>query len=118
MLLVVVEQLNLAFLLQHQGRFLRSCKTAREAIQALQTQGESIEGVIVDDAVANSKVVTGYIRNKMPDLPVVSWQIAQRNSPFKNVAVSVPESALTAPKPSPKEDPEDRFVWTVRKPGA
>ena len=111
MILVVVEQLNLSFLLQHQGRFLRSAKTAREAIQALQTQVGAIEGVILDDAIPNSNLVTGYVRNKAPQIPLVSWQVAQHNSPFKNVAVPLPQSVT-----EPQEAEGDRYVWTVRKP--
>lgn len=111
MILVVAEKLSLAFLLQHQGRFLRSARTADEAIHALEVH-KNIEGVVLDPAVPDSTLISGYLRERRPEMQVVSWQVAQRNSPFKNVAVAIPAGAM----PSTGESKEDRFVFTVRKP--
>lgn len=111
MILVVAEKLSLSFLLQHQGRFLRSARTADEAIHALEVHN-NIEGVVLDHAVPDSTLVSGYLRERRPDMQVVSWQVAQRNSPFRNVKVAIPDGSM----PRTEESKEDRFVFTVRKP--
>jgi len=111
MILVVTEELNLAFLLQHQGRFVSAVRTASEAIQQLKEHGDNIKGVILDDRVRNSRVVSGYITNKRPDLKVTAWNVAQRNSPFKNVAAPMPKSP---PQRSDRLKADDRFIWYGR----
>ncbi len=109
MILVVAEQLNLKFMLQHQGKFVLSAKSAREAVRLLQTSSDAIEGVVLDDALPSIRMVTGYIRNKMPELQVVPWQVAQRNSPFRRVLKEAPAGTQAA---APQED---RYVWYVNK---
>lgn len=106
MILVVAEQLNLSFLLQHQGKLVLSAQSAREAVRHLQTSGPAIEGVIMDDRLPSSRMVTGYIRNKLPELQVVPWQVAQRNSPFKKAS---------AAKPQQRPTEKSRYVWYVNK---
>lgn len=110
MILVVAEKLNLNFVLQHQGKCVLSAKSAREAVRLLQSSKEAIEGVIIDDALPSHRMVTGFIRNQMPDLQVVPWQVAQRNSPFKRASTEAPAAAgqPTAPQ-------EGRYVWYVNK---
>jgi len=111
LLLVVSENLSLAFLLQHQGQTLRSARTAHDAMKILETIA-AIEGVILDERIENCKSVSTYIQKERPGLRVVSWQIAERNSPFKRVAVDT--GPLTFPKPL-VDTAEARFVWDARK---
>lgn len=85
MILVVAEQLNLGFLLQHQGQCVRSTRTVHEALEVLRATLDSIQGVIVDDRIENSRLVSAYLRANAPALQVVPWRIAERNSPFKVV---------------------------------
>lgn len=90
MILVVAERLNLGFLLQHQGQTLRSTRTASEALQVLRTTLGAIQGVIMDDRVENSRLVTAYLRAHAPELQVVPWRIAERNSPWRRVKDGAP----------------------------
>lgn len=85
MILVVAEELNLGFLLQHQGQCVRSTRTVHEALEVLRATLESIHGVIVDDRITNSRLVSAYLKANAPALQVVPWRIAERNSPFKRV---------------------------------
>lgn len=85
MILVVAEQLNLGFLLQHQGQCVRSTRTAHEALQVLRSTLTSIQGVIIDDRLENSRLVSAFVKANAPDLQIVPWRIAERNSPFKRV---------------------------------
>jgi len=110
LLLVVSENLSLAFLLQHQGQTLRSARTATDALQILETI-RAIDGVILDERIEDCKSVSVYIQKERPELRVVSWQIAERNSPFKRVAVDI--SPVTVPKPL-VDTAGDRFVWDAR----
>lgn len=109
MILVVAEALNLSFLLQHQGKVVLSARSAREAVRLLQTSRKTIEGVIIDDRLPSSRLVTGFIHNRMPELQVVPWQVAQRNSPFKRALEGTSPSAQSAAAQ------EDRYVWYVSK---
>lgn len=86
MILVVAEQLNLGFLLQHQGQCVRSTRTAHEALQILRATLTSIQGVIIDDRIENSRLVSAFVRANAPALQVVPWRIAERHSPFKRVS--------------------------------
>jgi hypothetical protein len=85
MILVVSEQLNLGFLLQHQGQCLRSTRTVHEALQVLRTTLASIQGVILDERIENSRLVSAFVKAHAPDMKVIPWRIAERNSPFKRV---------------------------------
>lgn len=86
MILVVAEQLSLGFLLQHQGQCVRSTRTVHEALQILRLTLSSIQGVILDDRIENSRLISAYVRANAPALQVVPWRIAERHSPFKRVA--------------------------------
>lgn len=90
MILVVAEQLNLGFLLQHQGHTLRSTRTVTEALQVLRTTLSAIQGVILDDRLSNSRLVTAFLKANAPELEVISWRVAERNSPFKRVKEGAP----------------------------
>lgn len=83
MILVVTDQMNLSFLLQHQGVFLHCTPSATEALRVLRDSLTNISGVVLDDRLHNSKLVSGYVRTHAPGVKLVSWQMAQRNSPFR-----------------------------------
>lgn len=85
MILVVAEQLNLGFLLQHQGQCVRSTRTTHDALEVLRATLSSIKGVIIDDRVENSRLVAAFVKANAPELQIVPWRIAERNSPFKHV---------------------------------
>jgi hypothetical protein len=97
MILVVTEKLDLTFLLQHQGECLRATRTAHEALQVLRTALPSISGIILDDRVENSRLVASYVRANAPTLRLVSWRIAERNSPFRHLR----DEGRTEWKPGP-----------------
>ncbi|HLO04352.1 MAG TPA: hypothetical protein VK191_14665 [Symbiobacteriaceae bacterium] len=86
MILVVAEQLNLSFILQHQGQCVRSTRTVHEALQILRATLTSIQGVIIDERIENSRLITAFMKANAPALQVVPWRIAERNSPFKRVS--------------------------------
>ncbi|HLN60555.1 MAG TPA: hypothetical protein VK464_03315 [Symbiobacteriaceae bacterium] len=85
MILVVTNELDLRFLLMHQGKTLQSVRTATDALRVLRNGTSQLEGVILDHRVTNSKLVAGYVRTHVPGLTLVSWQLAMRSSPFSTV---------------------------------
>lgn len=106
MILVVAEQLNLRFLLLHQGKFIQSARTATEALRILRDGPENLQGVVLDDQVTNSRLVSGYIRTHIPNMTLISMQLAMRHSPFSDVA---PAQGLVA---AGSKAPEvARYVW-------
>ncbi|HYG58717.1 MAG TPA: hypothetical protein VD902_11725 [Symbiobacteriaceae bacterium] len=106
MILVVVEQLDLRFLLMHQGKFLRSAKTATEALRFLRSNPTNLQGVVLDERIPNGRLVSGYIRTHIPNITLVSWQMALRASPFSDVPR---EGGIMIPVRRPDED--TRYVW-------
>jgi hypothetical protein len=106
MILVVAEQLNLRFLLLHQGKFIQSARTATEALRILRTGPENLQGVVLDEQVANSKLISGYIRTHIPNMKLVSMQLAMRNSPFSDVPRT---HGLAAANGKPQDTA--RYVW-------
>ncbi len=107
MILVVTEQLDLRFVLQHQGRFIRSARTASDALRILRSTPGSIQGIVLDERVANSRLVAGYARTHAPGIRLVSWRLAQRHSPFRNVR----EEQETRATPRPITSDGNRYVW-------
>lgn len=106
MILVVAEQLNLRFLLLHQGKFIQSARTATEALRILRNGPGNLQGVVLDEKVTNSKLISGYIRTHIPNMTLVSMQLAMRNSPFSDVARTHGMVAATSQTP---EVP--RYIW-------
>jgi hypothetical protein len=106
MILVVTGELNLRFLLMHQGKTLQSARTATDALRILRAASNNLEGVILDHRVSNSKLVAGYVRTHIPGVTLVSWQLASRSSPFSTVPR---EHDSFLPFPHVEESP--RFVW-------
>lgn len=105
MILVVAEQLNLRFLLMHQGKFIQSARTATEALRILRDVPGNLQGVVLDDKVINSRLVSGYVRSHIPNLTLVSMQLAMRHSPFSDVPA---DAAMTA---AARQPDENRYVW-------
>ncbi|MDB4897617.1 MAG: hypothetical protein JWN15_3879 [Firmicutes bacterium] len=105
MILVVVEQMNLSFLLQHQGRFLQNARSATEALRLLRGSVSNLQGVILDDRIQGSRLVAGFVRTHAPGVPLVPWNLAQRHSPFRNVK-DLPGEATRA-----VSGDRVRYVW-------
>ncbi|HYF92623.1 MAG TPA: hypothetical protein VD969_10250 [Symbiobacteriaceae bacterium] len=105
MILVVAEQLTLRFVLMHQGKFLRSARTATEALRILRDGNLHLQGVVLDDKIVNSRLVSGYVRTHIPHLTLISMQLALRHSPFSDVA---PEAEMAA---AARLAEENRYVW-------
>jgi hypothetical protein len=105
MILVVAEQLTLRLILMHQGKFLQTVKTAPEALRILRNPPGNLQGVILDDHVANAKLVASYVRSHVPGIILVSLQVAQRNSPFSDVPKAVGEVAMG------QMSREARYIW-------
>lgn len=105
MILVVAEQLNLRFLLMHQGKFIRSARTATEALRILRDGPANLQGIVLDEKVVNGRLILGYVRTHIPNMTLVSMQLAMRHSPFSDV---VPDSTLVAAGKLPEEN---RYVW-------
>ncbi|MDF2628988.1 MAG: hypothetical protein K0R39_2819 [Symbiobacteriaceae bacterium] len=106
MILVVAEQLNLRFLLLHQGKFIQSARTATEALRILRNGPGNLQGVVLDEKVTNSRLVSGYVRTHIPNLTLVSMQLAMRHSPFSDVAPA--QGMVAAGSQSPEVA---RYVW-------
>ena len=106
MILVVVEQLDLRFVLMHQGKFIRSARTATEALRVLRSSPGNLQGVVLDERIPNGRLVSGYIRTHIPGLTLVSWQLALRASPFSDVPR---EDGIVVP--TPRQYEEVRYVW-------
>lgn len=106
MILVVAEQLNLRFLLMHQGKSIRSARTATEALRILRNSPPNLQGVVLDEKVTNSRLVSGYIRAHIPNLTLVSMQLATRQSPFSDVPAAVGAAAAAR-----MDDGAGRYVW-------
>ncbi|HWI60683.1 MAG TPA: hypothetical protein VNT75_02460, partial [Symbiobacteriaceae bacterium] len=104
MILVVAEQLTLRFLLMHQGKFIQSARTATEALRILRAGPPNLQGVVLDEKVTNSRLVSGYIRAHIPNLRLVSMQLAVRHSPFSDVPAAVGQAAAASME-------ESRYVW-------
>jgi hypothetical protein len=102
MILVVTEQMNLRFVLQHQGKFLQSARTGTEALRILRDNLNNIQGVVLDDRISNSRLVSSYVRTNAPGVKLVSWQLAQQHSPFRIEGEQV--------NPKGTERNESRFV--------
>jgi hypothetical protein len=109
-ILVVSEQLNLRFLLQHQGKFIHSARTATEALRVLRDHLPQVKGIILDEHMPSSRLVETYCRTYAPALRVVSWRIAQRNSPF-TIAYEQSMSGVAVAMHAPPEQ-ELRYVYT------
>jgi hypothetical protein len=105
MILVVAEQLTLRLILMHQGKFLQTAQTAPEALRILRNTPGNLQGVILDDRIANAKLVAGYVRTHVPGIILVSMQVALRNSPFSDVPKAVGEVAVG------QMPGEMRYVW-------
>ena len=105
MILVVTDKLDLRFLLQHQGRFIQSVRTATDALRYLRTSPANLQGIVLDERVINSRLVASYCKANTPDIKLVSWQLAQRNSPFRSVKEEAPAAA-------PVQRPQ---LWQDRK---
>jgi hypothetical protein len=105
MILVVVEQMNLSFLLQHQGRFLRRAGSATEALRILRESVGGLQGVILDERMQGSRLVAGYVRTHVPGVPLVPWNLAQRHSPFRNVGDMEKEASKLG------QAEQVRYVW-------
>lgn len=108
MILVVTEQLNLNFLLQHQGKFIRSARSATDALRILRSDMTSIQGVVLDERISASRLVSGYVRTHVPGIQLVSWHVAQRHSPFRTVGEEGSTANRTANEYS-------RYVWDKAK---
>lgn len=112
MILVVTEKLDLRFLLQHQGRFIQSARTATEALRYLRTNPPNLQGVVLDERVLNSKLVAGYCKANAPHITLVSWQLAQRNSPFRSVKEEAPAVAAAGSGSRRWQQPDrTRYIW-------
>lgn len=105
MILVVAEQLNLRFLLMHQGKFMQSARTATEALRILRTGPTNLQGVVLDETITNSRLVSGYVRNHAPNLTLVTMRMAERRSPFSDVP---PEAGMAA---AARQSEANRYVW-------
>jgi|GEM_PF-3409647 len=105
MILVVTEQLTLRFLLQHQGRFIQSVRSATDALRVLRTEPANLQGVVLDERLPNSRLVSSFVRTHVPGVMLVSWQVAQRRSPFSAVE---PEEEVILIRPT---DDHSRYVW-------
>lgn len=104
MILVVAEQLSLRFLLQHQGRTIQSARTATEALRLLRNGFPHIQGIVLDERMENSKLVSGYVHSHAPGLQLISYQAAQRHSPFSLMPAPVGEHKAAG-------GDENRYVW-------
>lgn len=105
MILVVVEQMNLPFLLQHQGRFLQNARNVTDALRILRGDMSNLQGVILDERMQGSRLVAGFVRAHAPGVPLVSWNLAQRNSPFRNV------KDLPGDSQKQRQVEQIRYVW-------
>jgi hypothetical protein len=115
LILVVSEKLSLSFLLQHQGRFLITVRTATEALRTLRDHAGSIQGVILDDRIPSSRLVISYVRTHSPHVKLCSWAMAERNSPFRQVKEEPqPQEIIYPPLGYRKSDPL-HYVWKNRQ---
>lgn len=110
MILVVTEKLDLRFLLQHQGRFIQSVRTATEALRYLRTNPTNLQGIVLDERVLNSKLVAGYCKTHAPTIKLVSWQLAQRNSPFRTVKEEAP-AEVPVTRTRLWQPDRSRYIW-------
>jgi hypothetical protein len=106
MILVVTDQLTLRFILQHQGKFIQNARTATEALRVLQQTTGNLEGIVLDDRLPNSRLVTGYVRTNLPGVVLVPWLTALRHSPFSPVPR---EDGLTPGGTRPATPA--RYIW-------
>lgn len=115
MILVVSNQVSLRFVLQHPGKTIHMAHTATDALRILRTTNDKVEGIVLDERVTNSRLVAGYVRTHVPNLPTVSFQVALRNSPFSTVPESREAAArLLARARASVAEGANRFIYDPR----
>jgi hypothetical protein len=106
MILVVTDELTLRFILQHQGKFIQNARTATDALRILRQATGNLEGVILDDRLPNSRLVSVYVRMNAPGVMLVPWRVAVRHSPFS----MLPREDALAVGNTHSAEPV-RYVW-------